>query len=84
MRDIGEASKARALSLFGTAELAAFEVGTTRGLQQIHSYPFGGLYDFAGQIRSRDISKDGFRFASSIYLHDALRQFEKMPEVTFE
>ncbi|MEB3062330.1 protein adenylyltransferase Fic [[Mycobacterium] zoologicum] len=84
MRDIDEASKRRALALFGSAELAAFEVGTTRGLQQIHRYLFVDLYDFAGQIRSRDISKDGFRFASAIYLSDALRQIEKMPESTFE
>lgn len=84
MRDIDDASKRRALALFGTAELAAFEVGTIRGLQQIHGYLFSGLYDFAGQIRSRDISKGGFRFASAIYLHEALGQIEKMPESTFE
>ena len=84
MRDIDEVSKRRALSLFGSVELATFEVGTTRGLQQIHEYLFADLYDFAGQIRSRDISKDGFRFASSIYLDDALRKIEQMPESTFE
>lgn len=84
MRDIDEASKRRALALFGSAELTTFEGGTTRGLQQIHEYLFSGLYDFAGQIRSRDISKDGFRFAPSIYLDDALRKIEQMPESTFE
>lgn len=84
MRDIDEASKRRALALFGSAELEAFEVGTTRGLQQIHEHLFRGLYDFAGQIRSRDISKDRLRFASAIYLNEALGQIEKMPESTFE
>ena len=84
MRDIDEASKRCALALFGSAELAAFEVGTVRGLQQIHGYLFSGLYDFAGQIRVRDVSRDGFRFASAIYLHEALGQIEKMPESTFE
>ncbi|MCV7192952.1 protein adenylyltransferase Fic [Mycolicibacterium brumae] len=84
MRDIDEISKSRAVALFGSADLASFEVGTTRGLQQIHSYLFGGLYDFAGQIRTVNISKDGFRFASAIYLEDALRHIEAMPESTFE
>jgi len=84
MHDRDKASKQRALELFGSAELEAFEVGTTHGLQQIHTYLFSGLYDFAGQILSRDISKDGFRFAPSIYLDDALRKIEQMPESTFE
>ncbi len=84
MRDVDETSKNRALALFGSAELASFEVGTTRGLQQIHDYLFSGLYNFAGQIRTSNISKDGFRFANSMYLEDALRHIEKMPETTFE
>ena len=44
------------------------EVGTTKGLQQIHSYLFDGLYDFAGKIRNKNISKDGFIFANALYL----------------
>ena len=84
MQNIDEISKRRAIKLFGSQELSSFEVGTTRGLQQIHQYLFGGLYDFAGKIRKLNISKDSFRFANSLYLKDALKHIEKMPETTFE
>ena len=60
------------------------EVGSIRGLQQIHTYLFDGLYDFAGKIRQQNISKGGFRFASALYLNDILLSVEKMPENTFE
>jgi len=60
------------------------EVGSIRGLQQIHTYLFDGLYDFAGKIRQQNISKGGFRFASALYLNDVLISVEKMPENTFE
>jgi cell filamentation protein len=59
-------------------------VGTTRGLQQIHAYLFGGLYDFAGQIRQKNISKGGFQFAVSRFLAETLQQIEVMPENTFD
>jgi cell filamentation protein len=59
-------------------------VGTTKGLQQIHAYLFGGLYDFAGQIRQKNISKGGFQFAVVHFLDDTLKQIEQMPENTFE
>ena len=84
MKNIDEISKKRAISLFGSVELLSFEIGTTKGLQQIHKYLFGGLYDFAGKIRAVNISKDGFRFANSLYLEDALKRIEEMPETTFE
>lgn len=84
MQNIDEISKQRAIKLFGSSDLSSFEIGTTKGLQQIHVYLFGDLYDFAGKIRELNISKDGFRFASSLYLEDALRRIEKMPETTFE
>lgn len=84
MQNIDEISKERAIKLFGSDEIASFEVGTTKGLQQIHEYLFGGLYDFAGKIRKQNISKDGFRFANSLYLKDALRRIEQMSENTFE
>lgn len=84
MQNIDEISKKRAISLFGSDELLSFEIGTTKGLQQIHEYLFGGLYDFAGKIRTVNISKDGFRFANSLYLEDALKRIEAMPETTFE
>ena len=84
MQNVDEISKQRAKELFGSADLSSFEVGTTRGLQQIHQYLFGNLYDFAGEIRKLNISKDGFRFANSLYLEDALQRIEKMSETTFE
>src|SRR5208282_4660199 len=74
----------RAKELFDSANLSSFEVGTTKGLQQIHRYLFNDLYDFAGEIRKLNISKDGFRFANSLYLEDALQHIEEMPETTFE
>lgn len=84
MQNIDEMSKKRAKELFGSADLSSFEVGTTKGLQQIHRYLFKSLYDFAGEIRKLNISKDGFRFANSLYLQEALRRIEEMPESTFE
>lgn len=83
MKNIDEISKERALKLFGGEEMGNFEVGTAKGLQQIHEYLFGGLYDFAGQIRTKDISKGGFRFASCLYLGDILAKVGEMPESTF-
>lgn len=77
-------SEERAKRLFGSATLDAFEVGTAKGLQQIHKYLFDELYDFAGQIRAKDISKGGFRFASHLYLAESLSKIEAMPENTFE
>lgn len=84
MKNVDEISKERAKELFGSREIEGFEVGTIRGLQQIHEYLFGKLYDFAGQIRLKDISKGGFRFASSLYLEDILKKIDIMPESTFE
>ena len=84
MKSVDEQSKSRAIALFGSPELATFEVGTTRGLQQIHEYLFKGLYDFAGDIRTKDISKGGFRFASHLYLTESLSAIDSLPERTFE
>jgi cell filamentation protein len=84
MQNIDEISKGRAIQLFDSAKLSSFEVGTTKGLQQIHEYLFGGLYDFAGKIRDKNISKDNFRFANSIYLPEVLTKIEAMHETTFE
>ncbi len=84
MQNIDEISKQRAIKLFGSAELLSFDIGTTKGLQQIHEYLFGGLYDFAGQIRTKNISKGGFTFASNVYLHQGLAEIDKMPQGKFE
>jgi cell filamentation protein len=77
-------SKIKAYALFESSFINGIEVGTAKGLQQIHAYLFGGLYDFAGQIRQKNISKGGFRFAVSRFLGDALKQIEAMPETTFD
>lgn len=84
MRNIDAQSLDKALSLFTTGDINRIEVGTTAGLQAIHAYIFGGLYDFAGKIRTVNISKGGFRFANSLYLKEVLAAIEKMPETTFE
>ena len=76
-------SKTKAYALFESSFINSIEVGTTKGLQQIHAYLFGGLYDFAGQIRQKNISKNGFQFATSHFLGNTLVQIEQMPENTF-
>ena len=67
-----------------TGDIKAVEVGSFKGLQQIHKYLFEGLYEFAGKIRQQNISKGNFRFASALYLVEALNEIEKMPENTFD
>jgi len=77
-------SKTKAYALFESSFINSIEVGTAKGLQQIHAYLFGGLYDFAGQIRQKNISKGGFQFAVSCFLGETLKQIEAMPETTFD
>jgi cell filamentation protein len=77
-------SKTKAYALFESSFIENMEVGTAKGLQQIHAYLFGGLYDFAGQIRQKNISKGDFQFAVSQFLGATLKQIEEMPEDTFE
>ena len=77
-------SKTKAYALFESSFINSIEVGTAKGLQQIHAYLFGGLYEFAGQIRQKNISKGGFQFAVSRFLGDTLKQIEAMPETTFD
>ena len=77
-------SKTKAYALFESSFIESIEVGTTKGLQQIHAYLFGGLYDFAGQIRQKNISKGGFQFAVSRFLGETLKKIEAMPETTFD
>jgi cell filamentation protein len=79
---LDEQSKAKAYQLWGSPLLDAIEVGTTRGLQQIHAYLFGGLYDFAGKIRRKNIAKGGFFFANSDYLSETLKKIDSMGEKT--
>ena len=76
-------SKSKAYALFESSMIESIEVGTVKGLQQIHAYLFGGLYDFAGHIRTVNIAKGGFQFAMAAYLPSTLQQIEQMPENTF-
>lgn len=77
-------SKTKAYALFGSSFIQGIEVGTTNGLQQIHAYLFGGLYDFAGQIRQKNISKGGFQFAMVQFLEATLKRIDELPERTFD
>jgi cell filamentation protein len=77
-------SKKKAYTLFESNLINEFEIGTAKGLQQIHAYLFGGLYDFAGKIRQKNISKGGFQFAVSHFLGNTLKQIEEMPETTLD
>ena len=77
-------SKTKAYALFESSLLDSIEIGTVNGLKQIHGYLFGGLYDFAGKIRTVNISKGGFKFAASEFLPETLDQIEKMSEETFD
>ena len=77
-------SKKKAYQLFESGILKTVDPGTIKCLQQIHAYLFGGLYDFAGQIRTKNISKGGFTFANCMHFPATLQTIERMPETTFD
>ncbi len=77
-------SKKKAYQLFESGLLKTAEPGNIKCLQQIHAYLFGGLYDFAGQIRTKNISKGGFTFANCMHFPETLQTIERMPETTFD
>ena len=77
-------SKKKAYTLIESGLLDSMEPGTVKCLQQIHAYLFGGLYDFAGQIRTKTIWKDGTLFCRAEYLMKNLAIIEAMPETTFD
>lgn len=77
-------SKKKAYTLFEGNLIDKIEVGTIKGLQQIHAYLFGGLYAFAGQIRTLNICKGNFAFTPAMYLQETLQNIERMPENTLD
>ena len=77
-------SKKKAYTLFESNLIAEVEIGTTTGLQQIHAYLFGGLYDFAGQIRTKNISKGGYQFVYAQHLYATLKDIDQMPQNSFD
>ena len=77
-------TKKRALELFDKKIIENFEIGTFKGLQEIHKYLFEDIYDFAGKIRGENISKGNFRFAPVMYLKEALKNIDKMPQKTYD
>jgi cell filamentation protein len=83
-KTIDEQSKEKAYNLYDSGAISRIEVGTVEGLCEIHRFIFDGLFSFAGKIRSKNISKGNFRFASAMYLPEALPKVEAMPESTYE
>ena len=77
-------SRKKAYTLFESGLLNSLEPGSIKCLQQIHAYLFGGLYDFAGQIRSKNISKGGFTFANCLHFPTIIPTIERMPETTLD
>lgn len=77
-------SKKRALELFENGVLSSSEPGTTSSLMQMHHYIFQDIYDFAGEIRTVNISKGNFRFAPTMYLAVSLDNIDAMPQKTFD
>lgn len=77
-------SKKKAYTFWDSNLIAGTEVGSMKALQKIHAYIFGGLYDFAGQIRTKNISKGGFTFAPCQHFNITLPTIERMPETTFD
>ncbi len=82
MNETDKKSLENAKRLFTSNEIDTIEIGTVKGLQQIHKYLFDNLYSFAGLIRKENISKGNFRFANSLYLEDILKKIELMPQTT--
>ena len=83
-REEEKITKLKALELFDSKKINDFEVGTFKGLSQIHRYLFEDVYSFAGKIRKVNIAKGNFRFASVLYLEDILKKIDNMPQDNFD
>ncbi len=83
-QEIDVASFEKARDLLESGAIDCIEIGTAQGLCDIHAALFGGLYDFAGKIRTLNIAQGGFRFANNLYLNEILPVIERMPETTYE
>ena len=83
-KPLDEKSKQKAYELYDNGLFNDIEIGTTKGLQQIHAYIFGGLYNFAGKIRIKTIMKDGFAFCDARYLSQTLKNIDSMPQSSLE
>ena len=77
-------SKARAVELYGNNIIEEFEIGKFSGLAKIHKFLFDQIYSFAGKVRTVNIAKGNFRFASVMYLEDALEHIDDMPQSTYD
>jgi cell filamentation protein len=84
MKIIDQKSLENAYKLFETNDIDKIEIGTIKGLKDIHKYLFNNLYDFAGQVRDKNISKGNFRFANCLYLNEILPKIEQMPQNNFK
>ncbi|MBE9908857.1 protein adenylyltransferase Fic [Enterococcus casseliflavus] len=77
-------SKQKAKELYDSGKINEIEVGTFKGLSEIHDVLFSEIYDFAGKIRTVNIAKGNFRFAPVMYLEHSLKHIDRMPQTSFE
>ncbi|EPI05378.1 Fic family protein [Enterococcus faecalis 13-SD-W-01] len=77
-------SKQKAKELYDSGKINEIEVGTFKGLSEIHDFLFSEIYDFAGKIRTVNIAKGNFRFAPVMYLEHSLKHIDQMPQTSFE
>ncbi len=77
-------SKQKAKELYDSGKINEIEVGTFKGLSEIHDFLFSEIYDFAGKIRTVNIAKGNFRFAPVMYLEHSLKHIDQMPQTSFD
>ncbi|EMF0091689.1 Fic family protein [Enterococcus hirae] len=77
-------SKQKAKELYDSGKINEIEVGTFKGLSEIHDFLFSEIYDFAGKIRTANVAKGNFRFALVMYLEHSLKHIDQMPQTSFE